>query len=431
MAAIAATAMLASCSEEAVNKGGDDNGPAKAAVINIKLAGVQSRALTGYDNEYDEDSKVNDMIVFITKADGNTFDVSPKYISSGIDLDGNGTTAKTDNFDITATTNAANVFIVTNTGPYVTGPFKSVRNMDDVKKVAIDINNNTHGVPAADYKCKNGNVWMSGKSTGAFTDGTTLPGPDGEAGTEDDILVKTTNVTLEYVVAKVAIVTNNKMTGDYSAATANTKLDGVTLINAGRWAGFVKGTNGFEAEGRDATRTPYHYNGVELALGDPAYFDAPDKYNTVIDHAKTPDASKSNYTNTIGFSDMTADPNGAVATSKTDDNLTDADYFYVTPTFSGSNAKVYASVYGKYNPDGLDKSTGTKNAFWSAPFGGQAITSPLAAGNKYIVTFNLTGDVNTGGGYKEDPTVETVNQKLTITVTSAAWTVKKPVITIE
>ena len=379
LAAVAAGAMLTSCSKE-----GTPSGQGEPAKLVISLASPSS-ATRAYDSDADDaDKAINDFIIFVTKADGS-FDRAPYYLSSA---------PGDDPIEVMATTDAAGIYVVTNTGALTTGAFASVTSLDQLKAVAMAIDGN----PNTGSNVQAGNVWMGGH-TETLTVGT--PGSDG-------IPVKEAEVDLYYIAAKVLIITENNMVG----AAQNTVLSGVSLINAGRYTGFVnlsetEDPNFMPAARSTAMAAPYYYNGVAItAPTQTPYFDAP----TDDDDFEVNDTWKK----TTGFA--------LAIGGTTDDVLEDSDFIYAFPVDPSGAEKTWATVYGTVDADG--EGTGEAvQAFWSVAFNGEdnVIKEALTASHKYMITIELKGDQSTGSGYKDDPTVETISQQLKITIKEAMW----------
>jgi hypothetical protein len=165
-AAIAVSAMFASCTEQPLDAGLNNEGEVGKTGITISFSGAESTRAVDTAEE-DADSKINDLILFVVKNDGNTFDISPKYVTAA-ELTDN-TTNGTKDYTLTATTDASKIYVVTNTGAFSTGAFKSVTNMTDVKNVVMKIDGN----PNTSSNVKAQNVWMAGESTTLEDDGTT------------------------------------------------------------------------------------------------------------------------------------------------------------------------------------------------------------------------------------------------------------------
>ena len=404
-AAVAAVMMFASCSKTENDGPNDERG--EAAYISITMKSAGERAIN--PSATDDDQIINDMIVFVVRSDNKTFDISPKYFPAA-QLTGNTTYAGTPNPPkITATTKADKVYIITNTGAYTTGAFKNCANMDDVRAVAMAVDGNPNTGSQCGYK----NVWMAGESTGLVT-GTV---------DADGTPVKNATIQLNYIAAKVFVVVENRMDlYENPATTGNTRIDGVAMINAGAYTGFVKNAAGNYEVARTTAlpQAPFYYNGVAITAFPANYLDVPAQYNSANDFT-----TKATYSNQIGFTAWAANsPTHSTATLLNDNNA-----FYVFPTRQAASTKVWATIYGKYNPDGLASSSANEvQAFWSVAFGGAdgVIASPLKEGNKYIVTIELKGSASNGGGSEEDPTIETVNQYLNIKVDQAVWTVLTP-----
>jgi hypothetical protein len=398
-AAIAAIATLSSC----VKEQGTPLIPGTPMAINLKLDNKETKAITGA--QVDKDSKVNDMIVFITRADDTTFDVSPQYLTTAdftLD-DGN----VSDVIELKATVEAANIYIVTNTGPYLSGPFSGLPDMDAVKAVALKLDDNTHG--GEDYSCHFENVWMAGETSTITDTGTT-----NSAG----VKIMNADIQLHYVVAKVYVITENSITGNYGT---NTRLDGVTLTNAGGHTGFFMGTNGYEVpRSDDFQQFPFYQNGIDWTMdaAPTEYSDVPALFDGTTDFE-----DNDTYSNQIGFDGINA---GASRTLTTADALSDGDAFYVAPVRSdATETTVWASIYGKYNPAGLDDTAADRDTFWSVAFGGadNTIAGKLAAGKQYIITLELNGTDGTGSGGEDEPTKEIIETLLTIDVDVAEWDV--------
>jgi hypothetical protein len=417
VAAIAAAAMFASCSKEENNN--SVNGEAESAKITIALNEVQSRAFAIDPDEEDIDNTINDLIVFVTRTDGVSFDVAPIFVD-GDDMDNN-------EFTVMATTKADKVFIVTNTGAIANGPFSAVTNMDDVRAAAAKAD----GSAGNGNAIVSGNVWMSGEST-ALTAGTADAGPDTIPGTEDDIPVKEASIQLWYIPAKVYVAVTNSMTNYIGG---NTVIEGVTITNAGAWTGFINSNTNtaFSATNRpdyrvarttDYPQFPFYVNGlaIENTLISESYSDVPAKVNGANDFVVDAD-----FTNTTGIA--------AIQTAEgasTDSALTVADAFYIFPaqfaavTTDPSPEKVWADVYGTFDADGTGTVETAEQRFWPMAFGGEdKIASELKSGNKYLVTLELAGDgkIDTG---TEDPTEPVNPQILKITVIPAEWNVSNP-----
>jgi hypothetical protein len=400
--------MLASCSEEPVN--GPETGNGDTAKITIDLRDAATRAFVD-PLSVDADNVINNLIVFVTRTGGVALDVPPIFVD-GDDIASNV-------FEVTATTKADKVYIVTNTGPLATGPFAGVSTMTDVKAVTAKIDG-TVGTPVAPQ-----NVWMSGEST-ALTDATADAGPDGDLGTDDDIPVKTTTIQLYYIPAKVYVAVKNSMK---NYVGGNTEIEGVQITNAGAWTGFIM-TNPTATFGTDvrpdfrvarttADQFPFYYNGVAIAaFMTGGYADAPAQYG---DPAANDFVVNAAYTNITGISTI---QNAGGASTET--ALTVADAFYIMPAQMGDTEKVWASVYGTFDADGAGTVSTPEQRFWTMAFGGaDNIAKELKSGNKYLLTLELAGDGKIDGG-TDDPTIETLNQILNITVIPAEWNVSNP-----
>ncbi len=403
IAAFAAVAMLASCGEKPVD--GPDNGKAQPASITVNLEDPSQSTRVIDPEAVDADNVINDLIVFITREETDTFDVKPYFVDAD-DIEEN-------IFTVPATTKAGKVYIVTNTGPIADGPFAGVANMDDVRNASAKIDGSEGG-----NKVEPGNVWMSGQSDEIENTGEV---------NEDGVPQLIATVQLYYIPAKVFVITKNSMT---NYAGGKVVLEGVTITNAGAWTGFIMSNPDaefgkevrpdFSTENYEA---PFYFNGVEIDDAgnypyDGEYFDEPaedPENNYVADENYYSDKNFSKIQNAGGATthDLTGGP---------DDDLDDADAFYIFPALDGN--KVWASIVGEYTED---EDAEPDQRFWNAAFGGSDVEKTkmieLKSGNKYIVTLEMAGDGNATDPGEEDPTVETITAELTITVLQAEWNV--------
>jgi hypothetical protein len=164
---------------------------------------------------------------------------------------------------------------------------------------------------------------------------------------------------------------------------------------------------------------PFYYNGVAIAaFMTGGYADAPAQYG---DPAANDFAVNAAYTNTTGIVNI---QNAGGATTETD--LTVNDAFYIFPAQLGDSEKVWASVYGTFDKDGTGTVSTPEQRFWTMAFGGEDnIAKELKSGNKYLLTLEMAGDGKIDSG-TDDPTEETLNQILNITLTPAEWNVSFP-----
>lgn len=405
-----ASLMLVSCTKDKTYEP-PDIGPGDPAYINLILKGAVSQKAIDETSE-DDDQLINDMIVFVVRDDGNTFDIQPQFIS------GSALTPGTNNQilpQIIATTKANEIYIVTNTGSYDNGIFNSCVDMSAVRQVAMRLDGN----PNTGSNCKYKNVWMAGEAKTLTNDGFAL----------DGIAQKKADIQLEYLAAKVFIITENHMINyNDPDIDGRTLLEGVAMINAGAYTGFVKNAAGTYEVARSTAypQVPFYYNGISIKAFPANYKDVPPLYNTSQDFSTVTAMS-----NQIGFGAWAA--NSSTHTTKT--LLEDKDAFYLFPPRTDGNQKVWATIYGLYNAEGLNttaKKDAADQAFWSAGFGisDGKITEPLKSGNKYILTIELAGSANTGNNHQIDPTIESISQYLNITVNAAEWIVSSPKKTI-
>jgi hypothetical protein len=414
-AAVAAVAMLASCSKEANSI---DNSVAAPARITIDLTTVETRNFDDVNKTSDDaDTKVNDLIVFVTRTDGS-FDVSPIYVAGSV-IDAE------NKFSVKATTKAEKIYIVTNTGALATGPFKAVTNLNDVKAAVLK-SDGTGG--NAGSNIRNGNVWMSGESTGMTNGDPVTETIDGQ---QVQITSKNASIQLYYIPAKVFVVVKNAMK-NYAGGLGNTKLTGVTFTNVGAWSGFINTESqaitdairpDYRVSRNVAAQFPYYFNGIAVDANFGDYDDEPTQVNTQDDFMIEDD-----FIRTTGFTALQAGTDTVPVTNEAD--LTEADAVYVLPVQLnglGNQEKVWASIYGTYDADGPAGTDETaEQRFWSVAFGGgDQIADEIKSGRKYILTLEMRGDANIDTG-DEDPTIETQDMYLNVELKPAAWVVSNP-----
>lgn len=422
LVAFAAAAVLASCITSPGEKPVDYSTPGDPAVISLKVDNYQPTSRAGVDNNLsDDDAVINDFIVFIVRADDNTFDISPRAYSS-TDLNAGVLSP------FRATDKASKIYIVANTGTYAGGPFASCTNMAQVKATVIAIDDPNHG-------CSDKDVWMSGSAN--LTKNGTAKDPINNT---DDVDKLEATLKLYFVPAKIYIQVDNMMK-NYSAV-GKTYAQGATIVNGGG-LGTMFGVGARSIYG-DADK--YYYNGIDLAYLN-GYFDKPADYpavNTVDYVHKTAYAYQTGFSSTGNFHTVKyaspakpagpgfTRPDATTGTYTSETPITDAMGFYVMPAAT-NGPKIWAAAYGKHNPDiPVNDAEGLSNAahyaaakdwYWGVAFGkqGGAFANPIVAGNKYIATITIVGDAGIGSGGTTDPTEETNNSAVYLNVQTAAW----------
>ncbi len=374
--------MFAACSNE---ENLESTSNAKPVSISLKVDNPKSRTTINHTT-VDEDSKINDLTVFVFRNSGD-LDAAPVYVDAA-------TLSSTGIPTINGTTLASSIYVISNTGPFATGAFKNIETLSELQRVAMQLDKN----PNASSNCISRNVWMSGSTSALVDNGTSASG----------VTQKTASIQLYFIPAKVYVIVKNQMT--HYSATGNTLLDGATVVNGGTWTRFTtEGVAGNyrpqRADLTSTTKTPFYYNGVDI---NPLYYaDAPVPYLGNADYKVNPVYK---YTSPVFATDgnFVAIPEAEEA-------------FYIFPGIT--NNLTYLSVYGRFSPLGATDATAVPY-YWSVAFNGaDNVLTSLESGKKYIVTITLNGNANTGGGGDDDPTREVTDVNIDVTVQVAAWDV--------
>ncbi|PXV65854.1 major fimbrial subunit protein FimA [Dysgonomonas alginatilytica] len=383
LAIFAVTTMLFSCSNDKDGENGDDSKP-EPMKINLILKGAQTAVRSVDNNPVDEDNVINDLIVFLVRAD-NTFDTGPFYFPAADIIGGN--TVPT----INGTTKATSVIIITNTGQFSTGAFDAVTNVASLNAVVSALDRN----PNVGSQCISQNVWMSGNAN------LVANGVDGNGNA-----LRTATVNLGYIPAKIYVRVNNQMTNFDSG---NVILDGVSIINGGAWTRFTMNNGDFKpTQAQIPAGEAFFYNGIFI---NPAlYIDQPAAGNFVVNPI-------------YKWAPVTYFPMTSAVTIPAVAAQTATEGFYVFPSITTN--KTYVTIFGRYDPNQTRNASNLTepNYFWSFAFGGSdGLANAIASGEKYVINITLTGNANTGGGGSPDPTEIYDNAYVDITVNSALWT---------
>lgn len=397
-----AVAALASCSQNDDEISGvGSNAPEAKVVIKVEGTGNQpgSRAagLPSNDDLAGKNSKVNDLTIFVFNGSGNV--ITKKYF---------GTPATGAN-EVSTTTDAKEVAVVTNTGDQ-TGAgklFATVSSKDALKAVLADMYQNPDD-PSAPVSQKDDNVYMSGTGTvGTFAD-------------VDGAMQATVSVQLNYLAARMQlkeILFNDKAVSDNkyvqagsfeTTADANFTITRVYLMNVQRATYFLPATDG---------GTDYMTQGDKIFAGGVAWADpwagtAPTGYKP-----------NNEYSIEAGTDKFMAVAN----------KISDIGHWY---TFANTGVSEIANhptalvVEVKWRKTMADGAAGIEKEdmtlYFTTYFGG-GDQAELAPGKVYTVNIKLNGnfkpanDGGSGGGGTEDPTKPTVNSAIEVTVTPATW----------
>lgn len=397
-----AVAALASCSQNDDEISGvGSNAPEAKVVIKVEGTGNQpgSRAagLPGNDDLATKNSKVNDLTIFVFNASDNI--IAKKYFA----------TPATGANEVTTTTDAKYVAVVTNTGDQTGagGMFATVSTKSALKAVLADMFQNPDD-PAGAVTQKDDNVYMSGMGDlSAFAE-------------ENGTMKATVTVALKYLAARVQLkeisfngktVTDNKYVQANSFDTddaANFTITRVYLMNVQRATHFLPATDG---------GTDYMAQGNKIFAGGVAWADpwtgtAPNGYK-----------ANNEYSIEAG-----ADKFAATANS-----ISDIGHWYtfantgVSDLANHPTALVVEVKWRKTQADASQSITKEDQTLYFTTYFGGGDQAELEAGKVYTVSLKLNGDFKpandggSGGGGTEDPTKPTVNSAIEVTVTPANW----------
>lgn len=397
-----AVVALAGCSQNDDEVlGGGSNAPEAKVVIKVEGTGNQpgSRAAGLPSNEElaTKNGKVNDLTIFVFNGSGNV--IAKKYF---------GTPAAGVN-EVTTTTDAKEVAVVTNTGDQ-TGAgnlFATVSSKSALKAVLADMFLNPDDKNGAVTQ-KDDNVYMSGVGTlSAFTE-------------ENGTMKASVTVQLKYLAARVQlkeISFNGKTVSDNSyvqagsfdaSTTANFTITRVYLMNVQRATHFLPATDG----GSD-----YIAQGDKIFAGGVAWA------------APWTGTEPNNYKPNSEYA-IEAGTDKFIATTNSISNIGHWYTFANTGVSDMANHPTALVVEVKWRKtqadDGQGISKEDQTLYFTAYFGG-GDQAELEPGKVYTVSLKLNGNFKptneggSGGGGTEEPDKPTVNSAIEVTVTPATW----------
>lgn len=397
-----AVAALASCSQNDDEISGvGSNAPEAKVVIKVEGTGNQpgSRAagLPGNDDLATKNSKVNDLTIFVFNASDNI--IAKKYFA----------TPATGANEVTTTTDAKYVAVVTNTGDQTGagGMFATVSTKSALKAVLADMFQNPDD-PAGAVTQTDNNVYMSGMGDlSAFAE-------------ENGTMKATVTVALKYLAARVQLkeisfngktVSDNKYVQASSFDTdnaANFTITRVYLMNVQRATHFLPATDG----GADYMAQGNKIFAGGVAWADPWTGTAPNGYKP-----------NNEYSIEAGTDKFTATAN----------SISDIGHWYtfantgVSDLANHPTALVVEVKWRKTQADASQSITKEDQTLYFTTYFGGGDQAELEAGKVYTVSLKLNGDFKpandggSGGGGTEDPTKPTVNSAIEVTVTPANW----------
>lgn len=397
-----AVAALASCSQNDDEISGvGSNAPEAKVVIKVEGTGNQpgSRAagLPTNDDLAGKNGKVNNLTIFVFNSSGNV--ITKKYF---------GTPATGAN-EVSTTTDAKEVAVVTNTGDQMGAGklFATVSSKDALKAVLADMFQNPDD-PAGPVSQKDDNVYMSGT------------GPVGTFADDNGAMKASVTVSLNYLAARMQLkeisfndktVSDNKYVQDNlfeTTADANFTITRVFLMNVQRATHFLPATD---------NGTDYMTQGDKIFAGGVAWADP---WTGTAPNGFKPNNEYSIEAGTDKF---------AATTNK----ISDIGHWYtfantgVSDIVNHPTALVVEVKWRKTMADsgaGIDKEDQT--LYFATYFGG-GDQAELEPGKVYTVNIKLNGNFKpadeggSGGGGTEEPDKPTVNSAIEVTVTPATW----------
>lgn len=346
-----------SCSKGTINSAENDN-PGEKAKLTINVVGQEtSNPSKVGGGTTSSDKRVNDYIAFVFRA-GGVLDCPAKGLT------GDGTLS----FDA-ATTAAAKVYVIANTGALANGIFASVTTEADLKNVVGDL------MSSANVSSQTStNVWMSGVGDVVFPAETPTVG--------------TAVVTISFVASKIELFvkdsrTNNDPAVNTAAGSVSIKDDEVVLLFAGKNGKFFE-----TAIGDRATQTSFY-------TGDNSYTDP---FNR-------------NVTLSSVFSDN-------ISASPFDKNaLKVVNHFYTFANNGATQATILAIKSTR-----TEVGVGTSTIYYPIHFVAADAKHTIVPGTHYKVNIVLKGDVNKGGGGGTiDPETPWTSAEIEVTIQPADW----------
>lgn len=400
-----AIAALASCSQNDDEiPGGESNAP-EAKVI-IKLTGTGERAssrASGIPNDLnDQNSKVNNLTVFIFNKDGVV--ITKQYIGTPTSPGAN---------KVTTTTDATRVAVIANTGD-LTGagqPFAAVSTETALKAVLTDILE-TPDTPNGTITQKDNNLYMSGISD-----------LDPFVKQGDNTMLASVTIKLHFLAARIQLtkitfnggsVKDNKyvQNNDFAKTDdANFTITRVYLMSVQRMTQFLPTT---DAGADYIAQNQKKYTGG-VAWTNPWIDPAPTDFKQYDEYKIEAAADK--------FVEGTAAAQNSISDighwyTFTNDGVSDITNH---PTVLVVEVK-WRKVMAVKNPV---SSAVDETKYFATYFGG-GDKDELKAGQTYSVVLNLNGNFkpeNQGGsgGGTTDPTKPTISSSVNVTVTAAEW----------
>lgn len=393
-----AVAALASCSQNDDESTGVKSDASDAKIV-VKVAGtgVQSRVAGLPDNDAlaESNGKINDLTVFVFNGSDNV--ITKKFIASPV--------AGANN-EVSTTTDAKEVVVVTNTGDQ-TGAgklFATVSSKSALKAVLADMLQDSND-PAGAVSQKDDNVYMSGiGDVNPFAD-------------SDGVLKSTVTVPLHYLAARVQLkgisfngkdVTDNvyAQASSFDGSTANFTIRRVYLMNVQRATHFLPATDG---------DTDYMAQGDKIFAGGVAWTDP---WTGTEPNGYKPNNEYSIEAGTDKF----------MATAN---SISDIGHWYTfanTGVSDITNHPTALVVEVTWRKTQADDTQGKEDQtlYFTTYFGG-GDQAELEPGKVYTVNIKLNGNFKpsdeggSGGGGTEDPTQPTVNSAIEVIVTPAEW----------
>lgn len=398
-AALAATALFASCAKEEQPVNG---GEGKAATVSFSIQSDEpTRAALG--NAAFDDPALGvglwDLTVFVVNAGGSIID-SEYFLASTLDAAGKK--------DIETTTDAKYLIVVANTGADLRATKFNVSTVAALKAATVSLNEavvlTTAGAAETSATQR---IMLQGQSLDfTFVDNA----GDMEA---------TTSVAVSPIPARLNVkVVNNMATTVPGAVWADgyVKFESISILYSAN-NNFAVPTVGSDRTVADnynyvipaATATaPYYISGFDPTV-------ATDEWDVLMDASSVAQnafatSAPLTYLNRAW---TTSDP----ATAATDFSGT----FYALPGGGAHSAYPTIAVVGWYDQDG-DAGTvyAPQRFFWHARMSGSDVAI-MENGHQYDATITLSGDFTNGGGGVPDPDDEIVEGTVEVTITAAGW----------
>jgi hypothetical protein len=425
-AALAATAVLASCSKEAPGNVG--NGEVKKAAIRFTLKGsAMTRALSGTELD---DTKlgvgINDVTIFVI---GNSDAVISREFFTLSDLEGRVGNTKGTTPEITTTTDAKYIIAVGNTGgTTINSKLSAATTLNDLKKIVFTLNEAVvltpgGGAETSDYQ----RIMVHGQSDNFAFTGTT---------TDGDPLANA-SVTLYPIPARLNVTVLNRMkdTGTTAGwADGYVKIEKVAVLYSANNT-FAVPTVSTDEDDRD-DHTQYSYVVPQTGIT----YTPVNYYVSGFDPTETttPTMEGDDWEQLMNGTDaMNVVATGApltylsrtYTTSGPGTPLTSTNYiagndfqgtFYALPGNAYGKEPIIAIV-GQYDADGAAGTGLPQRWYWTIKMSSTDAGQLLLNGRMYNVKLTLNGDMKSGGGGNEDPEKEIIKSFVEVEVTAGGW----------